>query len=357
MRGVAAIFVALFHWTFWTPELRNSLGEYTLFIHRSYMWVDFFFILSGFILYHVYSTYFSERVADKQLKDFFIARFARVYPLYISSLLFYLIFYIVLTNAGSDYHGLTWHDSQRFTVENFFTSLLMLQSLNLHDNLSWNFASWSVSVEFAAYLFFPYLAWTFAKGGRTGPALVIILSAIGLILLYQIQGNLDLTYDYGFIRCITEFIFGIGIYHYFYKTKPEIFSDNIYPLLAVILLLILSLHFHEDVVSDLMVVLVFCLFMILLVNYQGEKLWLLDNKVANWMGDISYSIYLAHPLVFEVLFILWPGTTMNWDPWEANLFHGLSLHIVALACLLAFSHLTYIWIEKPARSYLKKLRR
>jgi peptidoglycan/LPS O-acetylase OafA/YrhL len=60
-----------------------------------YLMVDFFFILSGFILCHVYGKYFAESVSRKEFKKFSIARFARVYPLHFATLC-YLILFILL---------------------------------------------------------------------------------------------------------------------------------------------------------------------------------------------------------------------------------------------------------------------
>ena len=89
LRGIAALLTVVFH-----VDLMLGMGgdlllkfKDSMLINRMYLMVDFFFVLSGSIMYHVYSQYFKEAVSGAEFKRFTIARFARVYPLHFFKIL------------------------------------------------------------------------------------------------------------------------------------------------------------------------------------------------------------------------------------------------------------------------------
>src|SRR5579872_5949172 len=84
LRGIAALLVAVFH--FEMAIARFVPAQHTMFFEKCYLMVDLFFIMSGFIIFHVYKEYFQSAIRKAALKKFFVARFARIYPLHIFSL-------------------------------------------------------------------------------------------------------------------------------------------------------------------------------------------------------------------------------------------------------------------------------
>src|SRR5579871_3338787 len=89
LRGIAALLVAIFH--FEMAIARFVPASTTMFFEKSYLMVDFFFVMSGFIILHVYGGDFKYTVAKGSLKKFFVARFARIYPLHFFSLALLII--------------------------------------------------------------------------------------------------------------------------------------------------------------------------------------------------------------------------------------------------------------------------
>ena len=96
LRGIAALLTVIFH----VSLMAGPLAFNTQVLHRMYLMVDFFFVLSGFIMCHVYGELFSEKVTMPAFKKFTIARFARVYPLHFVTLLYTIILFSVTAKLG-----------------------------------------------------------------------------------------------------------------------------------------------------------------------------------------------------------------------------------------------------------------
>jgi len=155
LRGVAALWVVLFHYSVvYFPSL-NSSG-YSSLVGKGYLAVDMFFMLSGFVMTHVYHQAFLQSIGDNY-RGFLVARIARLYPLHVLVLTLFVV--VALTARGVDcavtgvFNGIPLTGPRSFTA--FIANLFMLQGLNA-GQLSWNYPAWSISVEFIAYLLFPF---------------------------------------------------------------------------------------------------------------------------------------------------------------------------------------------------------
>jgi len=143
LRFFAAMYVLLFHY------VSSLTGTQTSLTRIGYTGVTFFFMLSGFILAHNYQRVdFSERISRHR---YYVARLARIYPVFIVSLVLGLPFalaQLVKTPPG--------------TLKALAASSALLAPLGLH---AWvpgascfiNCPSWSISTEFFFYLLFPWL--------------------------------------------------------------------------------------------------------------------------------------------------------------------------------------------------------
>jgi peptidoglycan/LPS O-acetylase OafA/YrhL len=144
LRGIAAIMIVLFH-----VRWSNHLTE-THFVREAYLFVDLFFILSGFIITKAYG----DRIhALHQAGGFLILRFFRVYPLHIAVLSVF-VFY-ELAKLAAIHAGLP---AQPFQQSNAGWTLLanvfLLQCLVVLGAPAWNVPSWSISCEAVAYVLF-----------------------------------------------------------------------------------------------------------------------------------------------------------------------------------------------------------
>jgi peptidoglycan/LPS O-acetylase OafA/YrhL len=169
LRGVAAITVMLGHFLNDDAYFRDYLPSL---VKRSYLGVDVFFILSGFVLALRYGDKFRESFSFAALKNFLIKRFARIYPLYFVITIIFSMKYLYNFSGDSVFRG--------YHLPDFIACLLMIQA--------WGFgffcvagATWSLSTECFAYLIFPALA--FLTLNRAVYALIMLSASIILVTL------------------------------------------------------------------------------------------------------------------------------------------------------------------------------
>ena len=354
LRGIAAILVVIFH--FEIVLVLFLPRELSRFFSKCYLMVDLFFIMSGFIIYHVYGEIFKHNIQTVSFNKYIRARLARVYPLHIITLILTIILVV----------------SQHFKWDEFFnpraipTHVLMLQSFGLHSIYTWNVPAWSISAEFVAYIIFPVFAFVLYRSKIITPviisALIIFTYCLLAFKLSKTNGttglyNLDVTYDYGYLRGIAGFLAG-GMVYQLYLKKIFYFlrADAILIILSV--LLFACLHFG---VTDLVFIPVFLLLVLSAAYNTGRIKRFLSNRFLQWLGDISYSVYLIQfPLMLLVIGSL-PHFGISWNgPYSLHLpyWQAAICCFIFLAVLIGISALSYYYIERPFRKLINgKIRR
>ena len=325
LRFFAAIYVLAFHLGNTGPMRHSEALSWRIFIDHGYLAVSFFFILSGFLLTRTYS----DRWAEGSYKQFIIARFARIYPVYVLALLIQAPFYLP-----------TAHLPKAMAVA------LMLQSWTVLPSDypgAWNFPAWTLSVEWFFYVVFPVLLWLVTRIQRKRVAIAALLitslaiggpqAAIGARLSWFSQ-HIPLP-----LLRLPEFLLGmvVATVEQSRRLKPGRWTA-----VAVILtVLLLSLNIHR--------------FVTLVVASFAAMIWLLaheDNAIRRGLelpalvllGGASYAIYiLQDPL-------------RNWlTLWNESL-HLPAMELVAYPLgLIAFSVAVFRWLEEPARRWLRSI--
>ena len=176
LRGIAALLVVIYH--FADVYLPNTHPEaITLAISKGYLAVDLFFLLSGFVIAHAYRDAFLGGVTARSYADFVKARIARLYPLHVTVLALFIV--TALTKMGFDYalaREVTpmplagWR-----SVEAIGANLLMVQGFDVGE-FGWNPHAWSLTLEFTAYLIFPFLLPPIWRAG--GPMRLAVAAAM-----------------------------------------------------------------------------------------------------------------------------------------------------------------------------------
>jgi peptidoglycan/LPS O-acetylase OafA/YrhL len=218
LRGLAALWVVLYHYSVQCfPNL--DAAHYTQLVSKGYLAVDMFFMLSGFVMTHVYLHAFSDSDGIKlHYRSFIVARVARLYPLHIFILLLFVATaatsQLMAGSGAVSLQSIPLQGPQSVTA--FLANLFMLQGLDA-GKLSWNYPAWSISVEFVAYLAFPLALPIVLRASNVWKS-VLTLFLFGALawLAFLKKDNFD-QWDgpVALLRCLPEFLLGTLLYFAF----------------------------------------------------------------------------------------------------------------------------------------------
>lgn len=361
-RGLCALFVALFHF--------NALGHFYLvpFVRGSYLFVDFFFVLSGFVITHAYIGRLSSAPDGK---NFLVRRLGRVWPLHAATLIAFIPLEIVKALAIS---GETAAFTARFTPSSILSNLFLVHSLGVEDKLTWNIPSWSISAEFFAYVTFAALC-LLARRTWLVTASAVALSAAGaFVVMGWSDRYIDTSFDFGYFRCLYGFFAGHAVYRLFQAARGAGLSSLPMPgliealsLAAVVGFVAMARGNALSYASPLLFGLVVWVF-----AFEGGGFSrLLTKRPFQWLGVRSYSIYMVHALVialFEKTAIIiqrllgqpmFVEQTIEGDE-ERLISIGIplvmdSLALAYLGTVIAVASLTYRFVERPGQASFNAL--
>jgi peptidoglycan/LPS O-acetylase OafA/YrhL len=328
-----------------------------------YLGVPFFFMLSGYILTHSYAST-PERAVTINKKQFWWKRFARIYPLYLLSLLIDIPRAVIHSSGLHSAAGAAIR-----LVPTFTASILMLQSWNEYLLGEWNRPSWSLSAEAFFYFLFPalslYLAWPKANAWK--PA---VLRCSGLLLLGCLVMGLSDYFSGRYPQAksylernpallVTLFVMGIVLYRMeqLIRRQGQKASDVLNLLCSVFVLagaadFIVNYNLPPGIREATS-----CLFFIgLILLGRGGPSWFvrpLSWPVMLLLGEASYGVYLLQfPFVYYFQKL--------WDMLEMEQLHldaaGSREHFYILytLTLIGISVVLFKALETPARRYLQK---
>jgi peptidoglycan/LPS O-acetylase OafA/YrhL len=287
-RGIAALMVALFHLDIYSEIYSLDV------VRNGYLFVDFFFVLSGFVITHSYA----DRLGTlEDLGAFAIRRFGRLWPLHVVVLLAFVLaesakavmaargasFFNPPFTGGNSMHAIALH-------------LGFAQSVGLEQQLTWNPPSWSISAEFWTYVIFG----TVLVCGRTwlgrirfateGLIAILLIASASFLVLFSKHG-MDATYDLGLIRCFYGFLVGYLTYRVWQKLADARFRAGLVEVGALIAV-IAYVSFAGRSGYSFLAPLVFAFVVLVFAFEAGPLSRLMSNPVSEWLGRISYSIYM-----------------------------------------------------------------
>ena len=288
-RGLCALLVALYH----LPIYNHFLGP-QFFLPNAQMLMDFFFVLSGFLIAGAYG----EKLASwGNVGEFARSRFARLWPLHAVML---ILFVAIETTKAVLAPGLGAQPpfSGAKPLAAILSNLFLVHSLHLHPMLTWNAPSWTVSVEFWTYLLFAALTVLWPRRPILIGAAMAAVGAAGVILIAR---KLDASYDWGLFRCFYGFFCGV-LLSKVVKAAPLRLPNQKRLATAIELAAIIGVFAYIALLGGAPFgyagPLVFSLFMWIYAAEQGAVTgWLSCGPLVR-LGEISYSIYLVHfPLI------------------------------------------------------------
>ncbi|MFC5411063.1 acyltransferase family protein [Larkinella bovis] len=369
LRGIAALLVVIFHSNLMLAPFINP--AITLFVQNGWLWVDFFFVLSGFVLSHAYGANFQEKVSWANYRKYLLARFARVYPLHFLTLWAAVAVILVIRSMAD---GLAPFFQIIFGLDTIPACLLLIQSLHLYGTAPLNTPSWSLSTEWWVYMIFPLLVHPFFRLTGLGKWLVaVVIVGLFLGLMYYIipyysatpftqpgvlsPPTINTLTDWGLVRCLAGFLLGMLFYELYRSQWAFRWLKRGWAFLVFSIGVCLAMHFgiHE------LLILAFFPFIILSAAYNDDFIKkTLETRPLQRLGDWSFSIYMVHiPIAFLliVLFIL-PQNPRMFSSFEAlgaaKTPPGLPLCLLLVTLTLGVSALTYRYVEVPARNYINQ---
>ena len=336
-RGIAACMIVLHHSRYFLYE------DQTRFVENAYLFVDFFFILSGFVMAYAYSEKINNGIP---FVSFIALRLGRIYPLHLFMTLILLAYFSIKVAVGLGTEIGLYND----TVQTFISNILLVQALGIHDSLSWNQPAWSISVEFYSYIAFFLLSITLDKKNGLLIPLLISFSAYAFLFSQQ-QKDFQFTYDYGFIRCLGAFYLGV----FLLRIKPVIdkinIEINLSEIISVVLIVTAVTFSNTYYWAPLFPILAFAASVLVFSNARNGLLGkLLTTRLFLNIGLWSYSIYLTHELIQRML----QNVVIRLVSGTPTAETALILNIVFLVSVIVISRFSYIHIEKRFRDYVKK---
>ncbi|NBB13851.1 acyltransferase family protein [Caulobacter sp. SLTY] len=337
LRFFAAMWVVLFH--YW-PNLQGAAPLAV--IGKGYLGVELFFVLSGFILCHVYLESFGE--GRFKYGAFLWNRLARVYPLHLATLLGVIALGLAATAAGFNVGDgvLDWASLP--------ANLLMVQAWGLAPEAAFNHPSWSISAEWFAYLSFPAFAWASWRL-RDRPWMGAGLALGFMAVLYPVFEALagysltQATIHWGALRIVPCFALGCAMHGLW---RAGAVRSLRHAATGACLMgagaLVAAIGGAPDVLS----VAAFGGLILCLAGVAEHGSRFASGSGFVYLGEISYSIYMIC-VPWKLLFVNAAtkllNTTDNQLPWY--------IWLLFIASVVPLAAASYHLIERPARARMK----
>jgi len=357
LRAVAAIAVVLVHYRihFGVQQLP---AVFDVWVQGGLLAVDFFFVLSGFVLCR---RYWSEARRSRLLANLW-ERIARLYPLHVLTLLLV---------AWGQWYLTTELNEKPFKYQlndgyHFVLNLLLLNAVGMEKGFSYNAPSWSVSTEFVINALFLLLI-VFPR--RLATPLILVLAAGSFALLLNTgtvvvdnrallaPGSIIGMIDGALIRTCFGFFVGVLLWRATaswidrYGSEGSRWADVVFLIAGVCIAALFGSYRIRQAIPYSEFVLVLVLFPILVASATVSQR---VRAVLKWaplvlLGHASYSIYLLHfPLQLGLhIFATSTGTRLPYD----ETWFLLAFLLLTFICAVG----VYRWIELPAKRGLRAL--
>ena len=345
LRGLAACWVMVGHYMGGLPTAPLT---HTIISHM-YVAVDLFMILSGFVLAMTYGPQFEPPFSPKVYLRFLKHRLARLYPLY------------ALVTAGCLIMmemGIGDNCSTR-TLPAVVLNFLMMQAWWWPDD-SISGTGWTLSIEWGVNLLLPFFVFLLLQPSRLRENISIGTAILGLIVTALTNGQTDgarpaigaMDWYYApdsLIRCTVEFMLGIYLWRLRDRVSGCAFLGRTPVLAALLVLMAISTVFAE---LDLLFVGLSGL-LVLGFSFEQSRLaaWF-GSSIPNWLGRISFSVYLLH-LAILPLRALVVGRLTGVAPTDFYFVSSVPQALICMAVVLAVSTMSHKWLERPAQRWIR----
>lgn len=359
-RGIAALLVAAFHFPV------SGFVHNAALVRHAYLFVDFFFVLSGFVIAHTQR----DGIADvAAFRGFLMRRLGRLYPLYAVVLTAFAGIEIIKLAAAVLLSMKA--PTPAFATGSFAdpSALLLhfalLQVFGFTDGLSWNWPDWSIAAEVWTYCLFGLVCLTAFSYRR---AVLGMLCAMAFVVLFELsKRGIEVTYDLGFVRCVYGFTAGALVYELWRRVPFALNGvlasvSEVGALCVALAFVVLSGRNPTSFAAPA----VFGALIFVFAFEGGVVSRALTSGPFQALGRLSYAIYIVHALV--VLVFSQAASVLLVHPsgavWRTETYDGISERIldvtgsalpdaltaVYLVTVVGVAVLIWRFIETPARN-------
>jgi peptidoglycan/LPS O-acetylase OafA/YrhL len=371
LRFFAAIIVVLYHTyaVFLPGKPLPAFADDTIAV--GFIGVSFFFILSGFILAYNYMGPPGETArleGPDQRRSFFVARFARVYPLYLLALFVHAPFVVA--------HRLHQDPSLPVALGKILVSFTvnggLIQAWLRKLWGGWNGPGWSLSAEAFFYAVFPFVAPLLWRSRHRDMTLLLFVYAAALavpiiVVLLEHWGPLELQGTDGFqtfpLLRLPEFLFGIVLARAHLRARAEEISPWIFRRPAALwiggVLLVSGAILGKDRIPELflhdgLLAPAFALVILGFSRGGGPLHRLLSTRPLILLGEASYGVYILHiPLFFWCCYLARDEVRLSDNPALFGVDKPV-LCVVYLASVIGLSMLSLRFVEEPVRHWIRR---
>ncbi|UAY53515.1 acyltransferase family protein [Ferruginibacter albus] len=348
IRAAAVYFIFFYHLN---ESYEISHPTLFLFVNQFYTFLDFFFVLSGFVIYYKYSEI--SGFNKTKLHNYFVSRISRVFPI--------LILLITITFILDYLHNIY---PLKETIKLYLLNITLFKGFSSNYLLTGIGPSWSMSVEELFYVLSPLL-FLYAKNWRSLMKIVLLFYGSGLIITFIFlhcpfdgffSSYLFTAYSTFFGR-IFEFACGIFLGMLINgKTKSNFIEKlgkkSLYIGLGIIALSVVLLFLIADryktphgieawpgiIVNNIMMPIGIMLLYYSLIHHESLLQRILSHKIAVQLGSSTYSFYLLH-----TTFVL------------SAIFKYISTNIfIAFICMIAVAFVFHKLVEEPLAVFFRK---
>lgn len=373
LRGPGALAIAFAHFGIATDAISVRHLEPVALL------VDLFFVLSGLVIAQAYSAKLTRASA---IPEYIVRRFGRIWPVQVATLALLVAYELakvaLQVSSGRTFSSPPFDPEGINLVQAIPTNLLLIQSLGIHDRETWNFPSWSLSVELVTYVLFAGFCLLRPRPRRVLVLLVIVLSIA--VLIFVAPYHMRSTFDFGIFRCLAGFFAGTLCCEIIARRKIPDFTMPTLVEIGAIAVIGIWLVFATATYAAFLAPVVFSGFVLAFASGRGRLSRLLTNRILGTLAEWSFSIYMVHALV--LIFFLagvhqigrWTGVAfftyirnpiadhVGARPMIEVLHFGSAVPLIAVAllygaCVVFAAWLAYRFVEVPGRSFFARLAR
>lgn len=376
LRAIAASWVVLVHFRGAIEAVLPAFASARTITNAGFLGVDLFFVVSGFVICHRYLATMGERFRRKQVVEFLTLRVARLVPVHL-----FMLCVVGLAYWASGRMGLNSRPQGLFSPGSFAENVLLVHGW-FNQRLSWNEPSWTISLEWLAYLAFPLLALLLFRVRNARNAIAaggllfvfayapIVLQGMGALHLPDFGGGV---LGVGLLRILAGFVGGCAAFivarawqtarggnHRYARARWSVLVSLITILFVITLARVLPSDeegggLGEDGHLLWLVTPLFAALVGLVGATRPRDTWL-GSPLMVRAGLASYSLYMTHTIViFVAVGICFGGVNEAFDVRAMPAVGGAAFVVGTLLACSLVAWLTWRFIEEPARRGLRRI--